>query len=56
MTDSRREDILNEVIGYLVELVDVNETIHILRNLGVTDYELVHDLDFFESDVYKEEE
>lgn len=53
MTDSRREDILNEVIGYLVELVDVNETIHILRNLGVTDYELVHDLDFFESDVYK---
>lgn len=56
MTKSRMQDILNEVVGYLVELARTEEAIRILRNLGVSDYELIHDLGFFESDVYKEEE
>lgn len=56
MTKARMEELLNEVVGYLVELARTEEAIRILRNLGVSDYELVHDLGFSEKDVFNDED
>jgi len=51
MPYERSMEVINEMVGYLVELMDTEEAIRVLRNLGVTDYELVHDLGFDEADL-----
>lgn len=55
MTQERAMEILDELIGYLVELARDEEAIRILRNCGVTNYELVHDFGFEKDDVMKGE-